>query len=159
MGIPLPLLNRRRRGGGFSPLGLFAASEPGGWYDPSDLSTMFQDDAATVPVTAAGQSVAVIKDKSGRGNHAAQTTAASRPLYQVDAGGRGHLVFDGVDDFLLTPTVTPGGSVGQVFAAARKASDAAIGYLFDSTSNFSTQNGGIAILAPFGAASPTWRLS
>ena len=67
----------------FSPLSLFAASEPGFWFDPSDISTLFQDAAGTTPVTAAGQSVARINDKSGRGNHATQATAAQRPQYQV----------------------------------------------------------------------------
>jgi len=63
----------------FSPLSLFAASEPGLWYDFGDLSTLFQDTAGTTPVTAAGQSVARINDKSGRGNHATQSTSLSRP--------------------------------------------------------------------------------
>jgi hypothetical protein len=67
----------------FSPLSLFAASEPGLWCDFGDLSTLFQDTAGTTPVTAAGQSVARINDKSGRGNHATQATAAQRPQYQV----------------------------------------------------------------------------
>ena len=67
----------------FSPLSLFAASEPGLWYDPSDISTLFQDAAGTTPVTAAGQSVGRILDKSGRGNHATQATEAQRPQYQV----------------------------------------------------------------------------
>ena len=49
---------------GFSPASLFAASEPGVWYDPSDFSTMFQDTAGTTPVTATGQSVALMLDKS-----------------------------------------------------------------------------------------------
>lgn len=48
----------------FSPLSLFAASEPGFWYDPSDISTLFQDAAGTTPVTAAGQSVGLVLDKS-----------------------------------------------------------------------------------------------
>ena len=67
----------------FSPALLFAANEPGGWYDPSDLSTLFQDSAGTTPVTATGQTVGRILDKSGRGNHATQATAALRPQYQV----------------------------------------------------------------------------
>lgn len=84
---------RRRRMGGFSPLTLFAASEPGVWLDPSDLSTLFQDDAGTTPVTAAGQSVGMVRDKSGRGNHATQATAASRPIYGVvPATGRRNLL-------------------------------------------------------------------
>lgn len=43
---------------------LFAAGEQGAWYDPSDFSTMFQDGAGTTPVTAVGQSVGLILDKS-----------------------------------------------------------------------------------------------
>jgi len=48
----------------FSPLDLFASGEQGVWYDPSDLSTMFQDSAGTTPVTADGQPVGLILDKS-----------------------------------------------------------------------------------------------
>ena len=60
---------------------LFAASEPGTWYDPSDMSTLFQDSAGTVPVTAVEQPVGRILDKSGRGNHATQATTTKRPIY------------------------------------------------------------------------------
>ena len=109
----------------FNPAYLFSSSEPGVWYDPSDLTTMFQDSAGTTPVTAAGQPVGRILDKSGRGNHATQATAASRPTYQIDGTGRPYLSFDGVDDFLVTPTITPGTDKMQVFAGVRKLSDAA----------------------------------
>ena len=240
--------------GGFSPLSLFAASEPGFWYDPSDLTTLFQDSAGTTPVTAAGQSVGLVLDKrlglvqgpeiltngdfsagitgwtnastgtgsvsisggaasltgvdasnrgrltqfiavevgktyqllwtivsgtansqvrvenvsavfdkfgpsaSGKyqavfvpstssvtininvygsgtvvfdnisvkelpGNHAIQSTALSRPTYQVDGNGRSYLSFDGSDDFLVTPTITPGADKAQLFAGVRKLGD------------------------------------
>lgn len=246
----------------FSPAGLFAYSEPGVWYDPSDLTTLFQDASGTTPVTAAGQPVGLMLDKSkglvlgpelisngtfdsgttgwtsgttysgtlsapssvltittssgngfgsaiqsvpltlGKtyrltgtrrsssggnpaigfgnstgaiqsvliagststttneftasfvytgnlltlfnqtvtngavsefdnisvrelpGNHATQSTAASRPTYQIDGTGRGYLNFDGVDDFLVTNTITPGIDKAQVFAGVRKLSDA-----------------------------------
>jgi len=88
---------------GFSPRSLFASGEQGAWYDPSDLSTMFQDSAGTTPVTADGQPVGKILDKSGRGNHASQATAASRPLYRTD-GTYHWLQFDGVDDQLSSST-------------------------------------------------------
>jgi hypothetical protein len=39
-------------------------------------------------------------DKSGRGNHATQTTSTSRPVLKQDAGGQYYLKFDGVDDFM-----------------------------------------------------------
>ena len=48
----------------FSPASLFAAAEPGVWYDPSDFSTMFQDSAGTTPVTAVEQPVGLLLDKS-----------------------------------------------------------------------------------------------
>ncbi|MBI1173374.1 hypothetical protein GC209_18455 [bacterium] len=86
----------------FTPAALFAAGEQGAWYDPSDRATLFQDNAGTTPVTAAGQSVGRVLDKSGRGNHLVQITAAQRPTYQIDATGRPYLAFDGVDDNLVT---------------------------------------------------------
>jgi hypothetical protein len=50
--------------GGFSPASLFAAGEVGAWYDPSDLTTLFQDTAGTTPITTPGERVALMLDKS-----------------------------------------------------------------------------------------------
>lgn len=60
--------------------GMFQAGEKGAWFNPSDFSTMFQDSAGTTPVTAVEQPVGKILDKSGRGNHAIQSTSANRPV-------------------------------------------------------------------------------
>lgn len=57
-------MNLVRGGTSSSPASLFAASEPGVWYDPSDLTTLFQDNAGTTPVTAPGQTVGLMLDKS-----------------------------------------------------------------------------------------------
>ena len=87
-------------GGGavpFSIADLFASSEQGVWYGPSDIDTLFQDSAGTTPVTASGQPVGRMLDKSGNANHAVQATAAARPTYQTD-GVLHWLEFDGVDD-------------------------------------------------------------
>lgn len=62
-----------------SPLSWFSYGEQGAWYDPSDLTTLFQDSAGTTPVTAVEQPVGLMKDKSGRNNHAFQATAGNRP--------------------------------------------------------------------------------
>ena len=43
---------------------IFANGEQGFAYDPNDLNTMFQDAAGTVPVTATGQPVGLMLDKS-----------------------------------------------------------------------------------------------
>lgn len=61
---------------------LFSNGEQGFFYDPNDLSTMYQDANGTIPVTGVGQAVGLIRDKSGRNNHAAQTTRAARPIFR-----------------------------------------------------------------------------
>lgn len=43
---------------------LFTNNEQGFAYDPNDLSTLYQDAAGTIPVTAAGQPVGLMLDKS-----------------------------------------------------------------------------------------------
>ena len=48
----------------FSIADLFASSEAGAWYGPSDIDTLFQDSAGTTPVTTAGQPVGLMLDKS-----------------------------------------------------------------------------------------------
>jgi len=60
-------------------INILTEAGPGAWYDPSDLTTLFQDSAGTTPVTAVEQPVGRILDKSGGGNHAIQPTATSRP--------------------------------------------------------------------------------
>jgi len=77
---------------------LFGSGEEGAWYDPSDLSTVWQDAAGTTPATA-GDPVGRIDDKSGNGNHATQSTSTARPTLQT-SGGLYYLDFDGVDDWM-----------------------------------------------------------
>jgi len=105
---------------GYIPIGIsksnitipsfFAASEQGVWYDPSDWSTLFQDSAGTAPVTAAGQPVGKMLDKSGRDNHASQGTATARPTFQTAPS---RLTFDHVDD-LYNFTSPVGGITGTM---------------------------------------------
>lgn len=88
----------------FTPLELFQGGEQGVWYDPSDLTTLYQDAAGTTPVTSAGDPVGLMLDKSGNGNHATQATSAARPTYQTD-GTYHWLEGDGVDDGLIVPSI------------------------------------------------------
>lgn len=94
-GIPSPFGGRRL----WLPTRLFLNGEEGAWYDPSDLTTLYQDSAGTTPVTADGDPVGRMEDKSGNGNHATQSTSAARPVYKTD-GTLHWLEFDGVDDFM-----------------------------------------------------------
>lgn len=96
--------------GGLLPI--FRSATQGFWYDPSDFSTMFQDSAGTTPVTAAGQPVGKILDKSPFENHLTQATGAFRPTLEQDALGYYYLAFDGTQflsatiDFSATDTMT-----------------------------------------------------
>jgi hypothetical protein len=121
------------------------------WYDPSDLSTLFQDAAGTTPVTASGQPVGLMLDKSGFGFHASQSTALARPTF-TESGGRRYLVFDGVDDFLVTGTITPGSDKAQVFVGVRKLADNN-GVVAEASVNSGANNGAIAL---YTGTTPTW---
>ena len=105
----------------FSPLSLFSAGEQGVWYDPSDLSTLFQDAAGTVPVTAVEQPVGCMLDKSGRGNHATQSTAGYRRILRVDANGKYYLAHTGVNTWMQTNNINMTGTDKvSIFAGLQK---------------------------------------
>lgn len=70
----------------FTPADLFTSGEEGQWFDISDLATLFQDTAGTVPVTADGDPVALILDKSGNDKHAIQSSSSLRPTYRTSGG-------------------------------------------------------------------------
>lgn len=53
---------RPRQSGIWTPSLLFDGGAQGAWFDPSDLSTLLQDAAGTIPVTADGDQVGLILD-------------------------------------------------------------------------------------------------
>ena len=122
----------RRNVARFNPITLFANGEQGAWYDPSDLSTLFQDDAGTTPVTEPGQTVGLMLDKSGNGNHATQPVAERRPVYQTD-GTLHWLEFDGVDDHFVisAPSSTVPRSL-YTACCALKAYEEGVNFLTDT---------------------------
>lgn len=101
----------------WSPLELFQSGELGAWYDPSDLTTLYQDAAGTVPVTSDGDPVGKMEDKSGNGNHATQSVSASRPVYRTD-GALHWLEAGGVDDYLKITNNLIDVTLDQVMSAA-----------------------------------------
>lgn len=134
----------------FSPASLFAAGEQGAWYDPSDFSTLFQDSAGTTPVTAVGQPVGLMRDKSGRNNHASQATAASRPVLQQDSSGNYFLLCDGVDDGMVTNFIDfTATDKMTVVAGVRKLSDVGTQVLAEFSWAASSSNlGSFGVFAP-----------
>jgi hypothetical protein len=134
---------------GFSPLSLFAAGEQGAWYDPSDFSTLFQDSAGTTPVTAVGQPVGKILDKSGRGNHQIQATTTSRFTVQQDGSGFFYFNVDGVDDSSSSAATVNLSATSQLqfWAGVRKNSDASAGILAELTTS-AANAGSFGVQAP-----------
>jgi hypothetical protein len=129
---------------------LFSNGVQGFFYDPNDLSTMYQDAAGTVPVTGVGQAVGLIRDKSGRNNHAFQTTSASRPILRQNAvTGANYLEFDGSDDFLQTSNIDfTATNKMSLFVGVRKLSDASIACVIESGSSYGNPKGGFMLQAP-----------
>jgi hypothetical protein len=81
----------------FDPTSLFAGGETGAWWDPSDHTTTFQDTAGTTPANANGQTVQLIKDKSGNGNNLVMTPGQTGPTLNT-SGGLWWLTFNGTSD-------------------------------------------------------------
>lgn len=150
--------------GGFTPLALFASGEEGVWYDPSDLTTMFQPDGttATVPwvsgeVTDANR-VGKILDKSrASGYDLIQTTATKCPTLVSD-NGLYYLDFDGTDDGMRTTSNIPFGtnSVQEMsaFAAVQKDSAGVLQNVAEMSNNLGSQNG---VFRLFYTAGNLWR--
>ena len=94
----------------FDMLDLFSGGQQGVWYDPSDLATMYQESTGVTAVTADGQPVGLIQDKSGNDVNALQTVSTKRPTYNATPD---RLTLDLVDDS-LTFTVPTGGIDGYM---------------------------------------------
>lgn len=78
LGIGIPFTRSSLWASTFTPSALFLdGSTQGVWYDPSDITTLYRDAAGTQPVTAVEQPVGLMKDKSGRGNHAFNSSGNS----------------------------------------------------------------------------------
>lgn len=137
---------------------LFSNNEVGFAYDPNDLTTLYQDAAGTIPVTAVGQPVGLMLDKSGRNNHAYQTVSASRPILQRNATtGAYYLAFDGADDFLQTNSInfTSTDKV-SLFAGVRKLSDAAVGIVVELSNSGIGNSGAFTMAAPNSTLTPSY---
>jgi hypothetical protein len=81
---------------GWTPRQLGASLQ--GWWDASDSSTLFQDDAGTTLAVADGDAVGYWADKSGNNRHLAQSTTSAKPTLQTsERNGRNTVRFDGGD--------------------------------------------------------------
>ena len=119
------------------------------WLDPSDIRTMYQDAAGTIPVTEVGQPVGLLIDKSGRGNHAYQTIDNAKPVIKRDQKNNTYLHFDGLDDFLVTNQVNFSSTDRvSVISGLRKIRDASVGIVCELSVSAPTNIGAFYISAP-----------
>jgi len=94
-----PLARRQAPAPAFSPSSVAGLV---GWYDASDLATLFQNSNGTGAVED-DDPVGYWGDKSGEGNHALQSVNNNRPLLRTgEWNGKPVADFDGSNDMLLT---------------------------------------------------------
>jgi len=103
-----------RHGGGLPwyPNRLFQSGDILLWYDPSDLTTMFKDTAGTQPVTADGDSVALMLDKGQWGGKTLEQVRAAA-LEKLSSGTIQTLLSPG-----STATFNTSTGVGTVYRDA-----------------------------------------
>lgn len=142
-GILLPQRYAARNGeGGFSPLSLFQSAEPGVWYDPSDLSTMYQRSATNLVTPAEiGVPVSLMLDKSRglargpqlivNGDFSAGTTSWTAGVSTLStSGGR----------LLITATGT--------YGRAEQSFTTVIGDVYEFSASFERGTAALAYMSP-----------
>jgi hypothetical protein len=134
----------------FSPSSsLFASGEKGAWFDASDLTTLFQDSAGTIPVTAVGQKVGKWLDKSGNGAHAVQATLANQPTYQIDPEGNPNVTFTKLGTQLVTPSINFAGTAQMMVCVGINVLDSSsAGVALELGSDVNSVNGSFLVGAP-----------
>jgi hypothetical protein len=79
-----------------------------------------------------------------------QKVVSQYEVTQAGVQSAGYIAFDGVDDGMVTNTITPAIDKVQVFAGVRKLSDAAEAVLLEMNTTYDTGNGAFALFAPGG---------
>jgi len=138
----------------FGVSNLFAGGTYGGWWDAGDIATLFQDSAGTIPVTADGDPVGRITDKSGNGKHLIQATAGSRPLYKIDGTtGKPYIHTNDSDAWMSCASFNMSGTDSvSVFTAMQKDSSAAFAVFCELSASTATNTGTFLLSAPNSAA-------
>jgi hypothetical protein len=133
----------------FTPRGMFSAAEKGAWFDASDLTTLFQDSAGTIPVTAVGQKVGKWLDKSGNNNHAVQATVANQPTYQIDSEGNPNVTFTKSGTQLVSPSIDFTATAQMsVFVGINVLDSSSAGVALELGADVNSVNGSFLVGAP-----------
>lgn len=120
------------------------------WYDPSDLTTLFQDAAMTLPVSTDGDPVGCIVDKSGNGHHALQSNSTNKPVFRSD-GGSSWIDFSSSSAWLSCAGLDLSHTnQASVVLKVERAASSGVGTIFEfsSETSFSVNPGSFGLLAP-----------
>jgi hypothetical protein len=108
LGLGLGISRLQRATGGapaFSPADL----SPTAWFRVMSVSSLFQTDDTSTPVTAVPQSIGRMNDFSGGLRHATQATAGSRPTYsRLPVGGVRRNRYLQTEDITISPWLAEG---------------------------------------------------
>lgn len=89
---------------------IYSNGAKGHWFDINDMSTLYQDAAMTIPVTAVNQTVYAVKSKNNNGRYLISRSASACPKLQYDSINNSYyLLYDGIDDAFggtSSPTIT-----------------------------------------------------
>lgn len=95
-----------------------------GWWDGSDITSLWKDTARTSAVTTTGDIVLGVTDKSGTGHHLSETT--NGPAYTTGIqNGKSVLRFDGTNDTLHSTNFSADASFTVFVVAAKRTAPAA----------------------------------
>jgi hypothetical protein len=82
-----------------------------------------------------------------------QQVVTAFEVTEANVASLSYLSFDGIDDFMITPTITPATDKVQVFAGVRKLSDAATSCIAELSVTLNSNQGSFFLLAPNANAS------
>jgi hypothetical protein len=111
------------------------------------VSLTFTPTAASLTLTVVG-SVTLAQLELGSTATAYQRVTTQYDVTETGVQSLSYLSFDGVDDGMVTGTITPGTDKAQVFAGVRKLSDAATGMLAEFSASVNTNAGTLNFIAP-----------
>ena len=84
--------------------------------------------------------------ENGSAVTAYQQVVSDFEVTEANVASLSYIFFDGINRFMITPTITPGTDKVQVFAGVRKLSDAALGMVAETSTG--SQNGSFFLAAP-----------
>jgi hypothetical protein len=166
-------------GTGYSVVSSSISSVGSGWYrcvvtvvagtSVSFLRAVIAPNKAGTISAGAGGMQSYLGDGSGvyvwgiQLEQSATATAYQKVVSQYEVTEAGvasasYIAFDGVDDGMVTATITPATDKVQVFAGVRKLSDAAIGVVVELSALQGTNNGTFNIRAPNSAAAASFAM-